>query len=45
MKQTGIQQFKKVKSNQKFVEDGNPYASLSTKALRKEMNESPLKKS
>jgi hypothetical protein len=38
LKQTGVEQFKKVRSNYKFIEEcPNPAPSLSTKILRKEL--------
>ena len=45
MRQTGIENGKKTKSNHKFAEDhNNPHNSLSTKHIKHEQVESPLKK-
>jgi hypothetical protein len=35
LRQTGLEQFKKNKSNYKFTEECNPHNSLSSKALKK----------
>ena len=45
MRQTGLDNYKKIKSTHKFTEESaNPHNSLSTKALKNESMESPLKK-
>lgn len=46
MRQTGMENYKKMKSTHKFPEEyENPHNSLSSKTLKNETVESPLKKS
>lgn len=45
MRQTGLDNYKKIKSTHKFTEESsNPHNSLSTKTIKNESMQSPLKK-